>query len=157
MRRAGRFAGACALGLMAAGCVTTGDPQQGGLFGWSEAKARDRQQERQSHVAGAEAQLNREDTTSRTLEASKSRTDHQITAAQSEHERAEAGLRTQQVALVAKTERLENESPTPAGASRARAYRRKVNTVVAQTALPIVQRQIRLRALETKSTRRWSS
>lgn len=30
---------------MLAGCATTGDPQRGGLFGWSESKARDRQHE----------------------------------------------------------------------------------------------------------------
>jgi len=150
MRPAGRFAGMCALWLTFTGCTTTGDPHQGGLFGWSEAKARDRQQDRQDRVAGAEAQLGREDTTSRALQASNDRTDRQIATAQSEHDREEATLHTQQAALVAKTEQLENESPTPAGASRARAYRRKVNTVVAQTALPIVQRQIRLRALENE-------
>ncbi|WP_257386748.1 hypothetical protein [Tahibacter caeni] len=33
-----------ALALLS-GCATTGDPQQGGLFGWSESKARERQHE----------------------------------------------------------------------------------------------------------------
>ena len=33
------FAAACLL----AGCETTGDPRQGGLFGWSESKANERQ------------------------------------------------------------------------------------------------------------------
>jgi chromosome segregation ATPase len=32
-----------AAALLLGGCETTGDPRQGALFGWSEAKARDRQ------------------------------------------------------------------------------------------------------------------
>jgi len=32
-----------ALSLPVAGCATTGDPKAGGLFGWSEAKAKERQ------------------------------------------------------------------------------------------------------------------
>ena len=31
--------------VLLAGCATTGDPQRGGLFGWSENKARERQHE----------------------------------------------------------------------------------------------------------------
>ena len=33
---------ALALSLAVAGCATTGDPKAGGLFGWSESKAKDR-------------------------------------------------------------------------------------------------------------------
>ncbi|MEI9893796.1 MAG: hypothetical protein WDN28_07810 [Chthoniobacter sp.] len=39
------------------------------------------------------------------------------------------------------------KAPTPASASRARTYRRKVNTIAAQTALTTVQRSERLRAI----------
>lgn len=38
-----------ALFLLSA-CSTTGDPKQGGLFGWSEGKAEQRKAERQSHL-----------------------------------------------------------------------------------------------------------
>jgi hypothetical protein len=133
-----------------AGCATTGDPRQGGLFGWSEAKARDRQDERQSRVAGAEAELNGENARSRSLAANDVSAEQHLTAAQLANDRAEEKLRAQQAAIVAKTERLENESPTPAGASRARAYRRKVNTVAAQAALPNAQRRARLHTLEAE-------
>ena len=142
--------GACALWLTVAGCATTGDPREGGLFGWSEAKARDRAQEREGQVAGAEAELHREDAHGRKLAATDAGTERQITAARLANERNEEKLREQQAALAAKTERLENESPTPAGASRARSWRRKVNTVAAQTALPVAQRSARLRTLEAE-------
>ena len=31
-------------------CATTGDPNQGGLFGWSESKAQNRQTNLQNHL-----------------------------------------------------------------------------------------------------------
>ena len=40
---------AIALGTLAS-CQTTGDPSQGGLFGWSENKAQGRQQALQQHL-----------------------------------------------------------------------------------------------------------
>ena len=40
---------ATALGTLAS-CETTGDPSQGGLFGWSEGKAQGRQQALQQHL-----------------------------------------------------------------------------------------------------------
>lgn len=150
MKLVARGGGAIALWLMLTGCATTGDPRQGGLFGWSETKARDRQQERQERVAGSETELAREDARTQSLEESSTGTDRQLAAARLQHERAEQDLRAEQAALIAKTEQLENESPTPATASRARAYRRTVNTIVAQTALPVEQRRLRLRALEAE-------
>jgi len=108
MRRGARCCGAVAYWLMLAGCATTGDPRQGGLFGWSETKARDRQQERQERVAGSEAELAREDARAHDLEASNTGTDRQMAAAQLRHERAEEDLRAEQTALLAKTEQLEN-------------------------------------------------
>ncbi len=148
MRRAARLGGWLAAGWLLTGCATTGDPQQGGLFGWSEAKARDRQQERQNRVAGEEADLAREDARGRTLETRDARTERGIVTATTEHDRAEAKLHAQQMALLAKIDQLESESPTPASASRARTYRRKVNTIAAQTALTIPQRSERLREIE---------
>ena len=148
MRRAARLGGVLMAAALLAGCTTTGDPREGGLFGWSEAQARDRQQERQNRVAGEQAELAREDARGRALEARDARTERGIAGAKVVHEGAEAKLRSQQMALLAKIDRLESESPTPASASRARTYRRKVNTIAAQTALTIPQRSERLRAIE---------
>jgi len=148
MRRPARLGGVLMAAALLAGCTTTGDPREGGLFGWSEAKARDRQQERQNRVAGEQAKLAREDARVRALEARDARTERRIAGAKVAHEGAEAKLHSQQMALLAKIDRLESESPTPASASRARTYRRKVNTIAAQTALTIPQRSERLRAIE---------
>jgi hypothetical protein len=136
-----------------AGCDTTGDPTQGGLFGWSENKARQRQQERQDRVVTEQNALSAQAGTSQSLEQKNASTDRQIAIAQANHDRAEARLKSQEAPLVAKTEQLEAASPTSAGASRARSYRRKVNTIVAQTALPAAQRSIRLQAIEAEVDR----
>lgn len=42
-----------ALGTLAS-CQTTGDPSQGGLFGWSEGKAQGRQQDLKQHLNNVE-------------------------------------------------------------------------------------------------------
>ncbi|HEY3899104.1 MAG TPA: hypothetical protein VGM54_10850 [Chthoniobacter sp.] len=150
MRALVRLGGALVLCWMTAGCQTTGDPTQGGLFGWSESKARERQNERQARVAGAETELSSEESQQRALQARSQGAEHQIAAAQSANQRAERGLRAQQAALVAKTGELERESPTPASASRARSWRLKINTIAAQTALSIADRSARLRAIEAE-------
>src|SRR6266702_7370684 len=106
MKRAARFGGLLAAGWLLIGCTTTGDPQQGGLFGWSEAKARDRQRERQERVAAEDAELAREDARRRELEARDASTEHGLAAARLEHERAEARLDARQTALIAKIDRL---------------------------------------------------
>jgi len=150
MRRLARLGWVLALFWMAAGCETTGDPTKGGLFGWSESKARERQNERKARVAGAQAQLTDEEAKQRSLESHAVSTENRLAEAKSANERAQNKLRAQQAALVAKTEELESESPTPATASRARAWRLKINTVGAQTALPTADRSARLRAIETE-------
>jgi len=70
--------------LLAGGCATTGDPQQGGLFGWSENKARDRHQALELQKGAAEARLGHE-------------------------EHAGAHLRDQYVALDSEAQRLKDE------------------------------------------------
>ena len=143
-----RLCGLLTASLLLAACKTTGDPRQGGLFGWSEAKARDRQAERQERVTEGEHALARENARSQTLEAHDTATSREIIVAKAEHQRSEERLRTQQSALLAKIDRLETESPTPATASRVRTYRQKVNTITAQTALTPAQRSERLRMVE---------
>jgi hypothetical protein len=148
MSRLAPLAGA-ALVLLSA-CETTGDPQRGGLFGWSEAKAQGRQHEKQSHVAGAATDLAHETARGETLEQRDQTTQRHLSTAETRHALAEKNLRVQQAALVTKIERLEAESPTPATASRSRSYRVKASTIVEQSALPAAQRAQRLRSLETE-------
>lgn len=45
------------IAMAAAGCQTTGDPTQGGLFGWSAKKAQQRQQDLEQQNADAQGQL----------------------------------------------------------------------------------------------------
>lgn len=148
MKPPARLAGA--LLAVLSGCATTGDPQRGGLFGWSETMARERQRQKQAEVDGASRQLDRETAQSETLHDRGAMTDRQITAAEAAQARARKNLRIWQTALVARAERLEAESPTPATASRARALRRKVNTIAAQTALPSAERAARLHVVEAE-------
>lgn len=59
--------------LAAAGCATTGDPRAGGLFGWSEAKAQDRQ-------AAARDALSQEEAKGEQLRAEQRQLQSQINA-----------------------------------------------------------------------------
>ena len=59
--------------FLAAGCATTGDPNAGGLFGWSEAKAKDRQ-------ASARAELQKEEQTGAQIRAEQKRLQSRINA-----------------------------------------------------------------------------
>jgi uncharacterized membrane protein YqiK len=147
MSRKARLAVAATCAALAA-CETTGDPTRGGLFGWSESKARERQAERQEHVDAEQQKLSDEQARQHALETRETSAGRQLTTAERQNARAEERLRAQQAALLAKVGKLETESPTPASASRARSYRVKINTIVAQTALPTAERSRRLRTLE---------
>ncbi len=136
------------------GCETTGDPQQGGLFGWSETQAKERQAQKQSAVAGAEAELARESGRTAAMNQRRATTDRQINTAETQRRLAVEQLRAQQAALIAKTERLDEDCPTAASGSRARArghtLARKVNTIAAYPFLTVAQREERLRRVESE-------
>jgi len=149
VKRLAGFAATAAL-LSLAACETTGDPRAGGLFGWSEAKAKERQQEKRDAVVQAESQLSRENARGAALEARRSGTELRLSSAQASNQHTEETLRTQRDALLAKCDRLEADSPTSATASRARALRLKVSTVAENASLPTSQRAARLRALEAE-------
>jgi hypothetical protein len=149
MTRLARLAAAVFCAVLA-GCETTGDPQQGGLFGWSEGKAQGRQARKRSAVAGAEATLNRETERGTALQARGDTAERSLNAAQTRRAQTEERLRAQQARLVAKTVQLEDESPTDATASQARSYRLKVNTISAQKSLSPQQRGERLVPLEAE-------
>ena|GEM_PF-1814204 len=147
MKRVAAFAAAVAC-LAIAACETTGDPRAGGLFGWSEDKAKARQQEKRDAVSHAESRLSRENERGAALDARRTGTEQRLSSAQAGNQRAEQLLRARRAVLIAKCDQLEAESPTAATASRARALRLKVSTVAENTSLPTSQRAARLRALE---------
>ena len=66
---------AAALALAVSGCATTGDPKAGGLFGWSESKAQQRQ-------AASRAALAQEEQRGAQLRAERQRLQSQISAKQ---------------------------------------------------------------------------
>jgi len=140
--------GAVAILATLSACETTGNPREGGLFGWSEHKAQDRQAQMESRNATREATLAHEKASSATLEAHDATTSKQLADARARRAREEQQLRAQQSRLVAKTEKLEADSPTDAAASRARAYRLQVNTIAAQTWQTPQQRSDSLHDLE---------
>ena len=130
-------------------CETTGDPQRGGLFGWSETKARQRQAEKQAAVTDAETDLARESGRTAALDRRRKTTEGQIAGVQSEHARAEHQLGVQRDELLARTAHLEDDCPTPASASRARVrgreFYKKINTIEANRSLTVTQRAELLR------------
>jgi len=85
MNRQFRLAALSATWLLAAGCATTGDPREGGLFGWSETKAQARQREREQRAEAAQAALDREIRRGGELQDSEAAAEHQTTRAQQQH------------------------------------------------------------------------
>ncbi len=111
------------------GCQTTGDPTQGGLFGWSQRKAEERQAER-------------EDTLNREQQAMRQQQQHE--AGLRREMRLEANdLDEQQKEisqLLANAEALEHEAPTPATASHARRLRHAIDAIRQNESLSVDQR-----------------
>lgn len=80
------------VGLVAAtGCQTTGDPTKGGLWGWSEDKAQQRIDERESHKLTLEEEQRIEEERTAALEAES------------------AEMRAQRDALVSKTVQMDEQ------------------------------------------------
>ncbi|MGB8169301.1 MAG: hypothetical protein WCF18_17515 [Chthoniobacteraceae bacterium] len=141
------------LALLAA-CETTGNPRQGGLFGWSETKARQRQDERRSEVRAAESALAREQRHTAQLRerdaAAAQKLEVASTKAADDRERAAAAVRMHEASVRAKADLLEKESPTAATASRARRLRATVDAVLANRASSAVDRARQLRSIEAE-------
>lgn len=148
MTRRRQAIAALAVGAVCAGCETTGDPRQGGLFGWSETKAKARQEERRERIGSAQSELDGQSRQGSALESHDAAIGQKLSAAERQHADAEARLRDEQQTLNEKLDRLESASVTPAQASRVRSYRLKANTIAAQTAWTTVQRQAKLQRLE---------
>jgi len=119
---------------MLCGCGTTGNPTQGGLFGWSEKKADARIAERETTLEQA-----RESARQSEAEAAGLRHEEGANAEELREEQAELSQ------LLADTEALEREAPTPAGASRARVLHRRIDAVRKDASLPAEARWSLLR------------
>lgn len=59
-------------------CETTGDPNQGGLFQWSQAKANDRIEVRERHLDNVEADTDYQRRRSESLEARQDRKEREL-------------------------------------------------------------------------------
>lgn len=149
MRRVVVLAG-MAMALVLAGCATTGNPRQGGLFGWSEAKARQRQVERRDQIAAAEARIEGEQRRSGHLRSRNDAASREMAATAAQTRGTNAKLHTKETELLAKVAQLETESPTAATASRARRLRMQVEQVLADRVLTPVARARQLRDLEAE-------
>lgn len=140
--------------VLATACETTGDPRQGGLFGWSETKARQRQEVRRREVAAVEADLAREQGRTSQLaardEAASRRLSKVEARVRDERERVAEKIRQREAAVLAKASALENESPTAATASRARSHRARLNAVLANRSLSAADRNRQIREIEAE-------
>jgi predicted RNase H-like nuclease (RuvC/YqgF family) len=80
--------------LLAGGCATTGDPQQGGLFRWSEDKARGRQQDLTRRSSAAEERVDDEDRRGANLRGQYAALDTEAQRLKDELDRLDAENRT---------------------------------------------------------------
>ena len=136
--------------ILLAGCETTGDPREGGLFGWSETMARDRQAARRAELAAVEKRVAREQRRSAQLAARKNVSDRDLAHADDELARSSAQLRMHEASVRAKAALLEQESPTAATASRARRLRMQVESVFSNRTLSAAERARQLGDLESQ-------
>ena len=116
------------------GCQTTGDPTQGGLFGWSEKKAAERQAER-------EETLSREHQTMQQAQQRETRLRREMSLNAKDLDEQQKEISQ----LLANAKTLEREAPTLAAASRARRLRRAIDGVRQNETLSVEQRWTLLR------------
>lgn len=69
---------ALATSALLTSCETTGDPNQGGLFGWSQNKANDRIAVREQHLSDLENENAYQRGRTRALEEEKARRERQL-------------------------------------------------------------------------------
>lgn len=60
---------AAALPLVLTSCETTGDPNQGGLFGWSQSKADQRLDDRRAELSSLRSDTSRQRSRSSSMES----------------------------------------------------------------------------------------
>lgn len=130
-------------------CETTGDPTQGGLFGWSETKAKQRIAEREVALQESSGELSRERDRGRGLHLRKQAGARRLAAAP-----ARPSLRGGDFdRLIREVETVEREAPTAAGSSRARRLRDEILAARSDPALTGEQRVRLIRDFEQRIVR----
>ena len=119
---------------MLSGCETTGDPTQGGLFGWSEKKAQQRQEEREETLSQEQQTAQSEQQKASTLRGETRRNAADLAEQQKEISQ-----------LLANADALEREAPTPATASRARQLHHDIDAVRNDDSMSVERRWSLLR------------
>jgi len=142
-------ASGCLLTVIAA-CETTGNPREGGLFGWSEAKAQERQAEKRAEVGQAHAGAALEKRRGGAIQRRGRVVERQLLSERARARLAAEGLEQQYRATRSSAELLEEESPTAATASRARVLQERVDFIAGNTALSPAQRRQRLQQLDAE-------
>lgn len=131
-----------------AGCETTGDPRQGGFFGWSEAKAREREAGQAATLHRAERKLADESGHTRDIRARESAVRSELAHAEPQQRQRQDRLKRQYAATLQRAKALEDDAFTSATASRARRLRAEVETTYADVKRTPEERTARLRSLE---------
>jgi len=141
-------------GMLLSGCQTTGDPNAGGLLGWSEQKAQQRLADRSEALSQGRHEL-----------AGEHRQTRQLAQRRRELSDAEAAERSRPKSLqvpndsasftraLREAEMVEETAPTSSGASRARRLRGLISAVQADRSLDPETRAARLRSLERELAR----
>lgn len=151
-----------------AGCETTGDPMEGGLFRWSEAKAQERITVKEGQLTTGRRQRAREAQTSLALRDRSGRNRRaigaQIEAREAQRDadratalaaqRAEANREHQALrGILEKAEALERDSPSPAIASRARRLRAQIERTARAPELTRSQKEERIGVMNSELDR----
>ena len=131
-------------------CETTGDPRQGGLFGWSETKAKAREAERERALTQAERSFADEAGRTRNLRTHESNLSSEIARADAQQRLRLERLQRQYAATLQRAKALEDDAFTSATASRARRLRAEVEATGGDVTLTPEERIARLRALDRK-------
>ncbi len=136
------------LSLALGGCETTGDPREGGLFGWSEAKARTRATEREQTLTKAERHLADETGRSRNLQGREGAVSSALARADAQQRVRLGRLQRQYADTLQRAKALEDDAFTSATASRARRLRAEVEETGGDGRLTPEERIARLRMLD---------
>ena len=131
-----------------AGCETTGDPRQGGFFGWSEAKARAREDGQVQTLDRAERQLAGETARTRDVRARASAVSSEMDHADAQQRLRMERLERQYAATLQRAKALEDDAFTSATASRARRLRAEVDATYGDRQRTPEERIARLQILD---------
>lgn len=131
-----------------AGCETTGDPRQGGFFGWSEAKARTRAEGQAETLTQAERRLADESGRTLGIRARASAGTSELARAEAQQRLRQERLQSQYAATLQRAKAVEDDAFTSATASRARRLRAEVEATYGDVERTPEERTARLRSLE---------